>query len=434
MLTDLKAWLWLTQQLELGPAWQVMQAFDSPVQAYFADPAEYELIPKLNPVHRQKLADKSLDRVEQLLADCDRTGQRVLTWQDTDYPERLRSVDLPPLVLYVRGKLPRLDEEIAIALAGTRHATPYGCKVAGELAFQITRLGGLVLTGIVEGCDRHAADAALKAGGPLVCVTAGGVDVPYYATDSGRQLLEDVAVCGALISASPPGTPHLPERFALRNRLMTALALGTVCIEAPERSGTLQVARLALEQGRDVYAVPANIDAPAGVGTNQLLSRGEAICVCSGADVLEHYWALYPQRRKARETLNPQEQEQRLEESKPQAETQAPEQPPSPTRRRSRTMEQEEASTSDAAPAQSAPQSQSAPLREIVLRKHRNEFTDDEQAVLRALEAGPCITDALVAATQLPARRVSATLTVLTIRSLVRQLPGGRFEALVRLC
>ena len=168
MLTELKAWLWLTRRLECGPAWQVLRHFGGPERAYFADPAEYALIPRLSPAQRQALGDKSLDREDQILARCDRAGIGLLTWQDSLYPERLRNIELPPLVLYFRGTLPRFDEEIAIAMAGTRRATPYGCKAAAELAFQITRLGGLVLTGIVEGCDRYAADGAQKAGGPLV--------------------------------------------------------------------------------------------------------------------------------------------------------------------------------------------------------------------------------------------------------------------------
>lgn len=415
MLTELKAWLWLTRRLECGPAWQVLRHFGGPERAYFADPAEYALIPRLSPAQRQALGDKSLDREDQILARCDRAGIGLLTWQDSLYPERLRNIELPPLVLYFRGTLPRFDEEIAIAMAGTRRATPYGCKAAAELAFQITRLGGLVLTGIVEGCDRYAADGALKAGGPLVCVLAGGVDVPYYDTEANRRLLEDAAACGALISEYPPGTPHLAEHFSARNRLLTGLSLSALCVEAPARSGTLQVARLALEQGRDVYAVPANIDAEAGVGTNQLLVRGEAICVCSGADVLEHYRSLYPRLRSAR-PFSEADQAQRL--AAPVSPDHTPRQPAAPS-----------------APAEAtAPQVPSpAPLRQLRLAEHKSEFTDDEIAVLRALEGGALVTDAIVAAAGVPARRVSATLTVLTIRALVRQLPGGRFEALVRL-
>lgn len=421
MLTGLKAWLWLTRRLDCGPAWQVLRHFGTPEKAYFADPAEYALIPKLSPAQQKLLADKSLRETDEILARCDAAGIGILTWQDSMYPERLRNIDLPPLVLYVRGTLPRFDEEIAIAMAGTRKATPYGRKVAAELAFQITRLGGLVLTGIVEGCDRYAADGALKAGGPLVCVLAGGVDVPYYNSNDNRHLLEDVAACGALISEYPPGSPHLPEHFARRNRLLTGLSLGALCVEAPLRSGTLGVARLALEQGRDVYAVPANIDAEAGAGTNRLLVQGEAICVCSGADVLEHYWSLYPQRGEGRSSLSPQEQVQRLSslEARP-PEFSAPSAPRQPKHN---------------TPASSAPSApvQSGPSRTLRLSDHKSEFTDDELAVLHALEEGALVTDAIVVRSGLPARRVSATLTVLTIRSLVKQLPGGRFEALVKL-
>ena len=414
MLTGLKAWIWLTQRLECGPAWQVLRHFDTPEKAYFADPAEYALIPKLTDAHRKLLADKSLQEADQILARCDAAGIGILTWQDSNYPERLRNIDLPPLVLYVRGTLPRIDEEIAIAMAGTRRATPYGRKAAAELAYQITRLGGLVLTGIVEGCDRYAADGALKAGGPLVCVLAGGVDVPYYNTRDNRRLLEDVAACGALISEYAPGSAHLPEHFARRNRLLTGLSLGALCVEAPQRSGTLGVARLALEQGRDVYAIPANIDAEASAGTNRLLARGEAICVCSGADVLEHYWSLYPQHRAARPIRSGR---------------QAPAPAPKPAASPQKAQSEEPKPTKQTFSKPGQPSS----LREIRLSQHKSEFTDDELAVLAALESGALVTDAIVDRTGLPARRVSATLTVLTIRSLVRQLPGGRFEALVKL-
>lgn len=415
MLTGLKAWIWLTQRLDCGPAWQVLRHFGTPEKVYFADPAEYALVPKLSAAQQKLLADKSLAEADQILARCDAAGIGILTWQDSNYPERLRNIDLPPLVLYFRGTLPRFDEEIAIAMAGTRKATPYGRKAAAELAYQITRLGGLVLTGIVEGCDRYAADGALKAGGPLVCVLAGGVDVPYYNTRDNRRLLEDVAACGALISEYAPGASHLPEHFARRNRLLTGLSLGALCVEAPQRSGTLGVARLALDQGRDVYAIPANIDAEASAGTNRLLARGEAICVCSGADVLEHYWSLYPQRREGRpQTSQP-----------PRVSSPVP--APTASRKVIPAKQAPQKPTVSSSPAQSSP------LREIRLSEHKSEFTDDELAVLRALEHGDLVTDAIVDRAGLPARRVSATLTVLTIRSLVRQLPGGRFEALVKL-
>lgn len=409
MLTELKAWLWLSRRVSIGPAWYLLEQFGTPEQVYFADEGAYQLLPKLTATHRKQLANKSLKDIDAILGDCDSADIHILTWKDADYPERLRNIDLPPLVLYYRGKLPRFDEEIAIAMAGTRKATPYGRKVAAELAFQMTRLGGLVLTGIVEGCDEYAATAALKAGGPLVCVVAGGVDVPYYSTSASQHLLDDVAACGCIISQEPPKTPHLGDLFALRNRLLTALAVGTVCVEAPERSGVLGVAALALDQGRDVFAVPANIDAVAAKGTNHLLAAGEAICVCSGSDVLEHYWPLFPQKKKAPAVLTKQQTERRL--------APAPEVEP--------TLPKAEA------PASQPPDEPALPA--LDLEENKNQFTDDEIAVLRALEQSDMVTDSIVIETGLPVRRVSATLTVLTIRGYVKQLPGGRFQAAVRL-
>lgn len=413
MLTELKAWLWLSRRVSIGPAWYLLEHFESPEQVYFADSGAYKLLPKLTEAQRKQLEDKSLSDIDAILGDCDHGNIHILTWQDADYPERLRNIDLPPMVLYYRGTLPRFDEEIAIAMAGTRKATPYGRKVAAELAFEITRLGGLVLTGIVEGCDEYAATAALKAGGPLVCVVAGGVDVPYYSNDSSRHLLEDVAACGCIISEQPPKSPHLGDLFALRNRLLTGLAIGTLCVEAPERSGVLGVAALALDQGRDVYAVPANIDAYAGKGTNRLLAAGEAICVCSGSNVLEHYWALFPQKKSSLPPLTQQQTEHRLNAAR-DADSPAPQQEQAP-----------------AVPEAEMVDEPSLPA--FVLSEHPNQFTDDEIAVLRALEQSDMVTDSIVMETDLPVRRVSATLTVLTIRGYVKQLPGARFQAAVRL-
>lgn len=409
MLTPLKAWLWLTLALDTAPAWLVLHHFGTPEKAYFSDADEYALIPRLSEASQKKLADKSLDGAEQVLADCDRLGIGILTWQDVDYPERLRTIDQPPLVLYYRGTLPRFDDEIAIAMAGTRKASPYGRKASAELAFQITRLGGLVLTGVVGGCDQFAVEGALKAGGSVAAIVAGGVDIPYYPDAESQRIYADIAARGVILSQRAPGTPHLGEYFAARNALLTGLALGTVCVEAPIRSGTLGVARLALDAGRDVFAVPANFDAPSAEGTNRLLVRGEAICVCSGADVLEHYWPLYPQKRRGSDPLTRKQKSERLN------------------------KDAAEEVKSEPKPVEPKPTVESGGMKLIPLREHASEFTDDEQAILHALEDGALVTDALISRTGLPARRVTATLTVLTIRDLVRQLPGGYFEAVVKL-
>ena len=401
-----KYWLWLTTRNGLGinGALSVYQHFGSPEQAYFADPEEYRWIPGLTPTQQEALREKSFDEAERILGECDRLGVRILTIQDSEYPDRLRQIDNPPLVLYVKGKLPRMDECAAIAMAGTRKCTPYGEKMAGQMSYQITRMGGLVVTGVVEGCDYAAAVAALKAGGPVVCVLAGGVDVPYRWNSA--RLYEDVCRDGALISEYPPGTAHVGKQFPVRNRILTGLCLGVVCVEAPAGSGTLLVADLALEQNRDVFAVPGNADAPSSAGTNGLIKRG-AMAVENGADVLSCYLHLFPWL--SRGTERPEEMRERLGQERKKPMPTQPEKPPVSEK----SVDKEENSVY------------------IDLKEHWTEYTDDERDTLLALRGGPMTVDDLIDRTQIPARRMSQTLTLLELRGLVAKETGQRFRALV---
>lgn len=168
-------------------------------------------------------------------------------------------------------------------MAGTATPLPTATGGAGN-CLRNTIQGGLVVTlaSWAAVISAPCYPAALRAGGPVICVTAGGVDVPYYTSDSSRRLLADVSAMGTLVSLMPPGTPHLGTLFGKRNRLLTGLTVGTVCVEAGARSGTLQVARLAIDQSRDVYAVPANVGVASAAGTNDLLRQGLAIPGAAG--------------------------------------------------------------------------------------------------------------------------------------------------------
>ena len=401
-MNQLNYWLWLTTRKGLGEgALPVLRQFGGPEAAYYAQPRDYDLIPGLRPEGRQSLLDKSMEEAEAILADCDRLGVDILTLPDSGYPERLRNIEDPPPVLYVKGRMPRVDDELTVALAGTRRCTPYGRQQAGALSFQITRLGGLVATGVVEGCYWAAATAALKAGGPLICVLAGGVDVLYHATEEYRHLYADVARAGALVSEYPPGARHLGPQFLRRNRILTGLSLGVVCVEGGQGSGTLKVADLALSQNRDVFAVPANVDVTAAAGTNRLLKEG-AVPVFSGADVVDYYRALFPVLPRAREPLSSAAQAQRLAAEQPE---------PKP-------------------PEAEKPVDKMEKSVYITLQEHQEAYTDDEQAVLLALREGALSADELIDRTQLPSRRVSQTLTLLELRELVRR-EGQRYRACV---
>ena len=210
-------------------------------------------------------------------------GIRVLTWQDEAYPERLRTIQQPPPVLYLRGAL-QPEDAWAVAVVGTRRVTRYGRQVSEEVAAALARQGVTVVSGLARGVDGVAHRAALQAGGRTLAVLGCGVDCIY--PPEHRTLAEEIQTAGALLSDYPPGTPPDAANFPARNRLISGLALAVVVVEAGETSGALITARFALEQGREVFAVPGGIYAPMSKGPNRLLKQG-AHPLLSVDDLLE---------------------------------------------------------------------------------------------------------------------------------------------------
>ena len=258
-MSSLKYWLWLATRRGMGVQGMhaVLDHFGTPERVFFADPEEYQL---LSPGLSRALQDHSMAEADKVLADCDRLGIRIMTLQDADYPERLRQLDDAPCVLYLKGRMPDFDEEVAVGIVGTREATEYGKTVAKRLGLELARGGALVVSGMAAGIDTCAVRGALQGGKTVVSVVGGGIDVPYPWAN--RFLYEDVAASGLLMSEYPPGTENLGSHFPVRNRIISGLSLGVVVVEAPEfNSGALITAERALEQNRDVFAVPGNVDA-----------------------------------------------------------------------------------------------------------------------------------------------------------------------------
>ncbi|MBQ3090545.1 MAG: DNA-protecting protein DprA [Oscillospiraceae bacterium] len=416
MLTSIKYWLWLTTQLDPLPAWKVFCHFGSPEKAYFSDPEEYERIEGLSPSQRQLLEDKSPAMAEQVLERCDRENIRILTYADTDYPQRLRNIEVPPLVLYLRGRLLRLDEQAVIAVAGTRKATPYGVRNAGQFSAAITKGGGIVATGVVAGCDEAAARGALQAGGPLLCVMAGGVDLPYYDTEDNRALLRDIAARGLIVSELPPGTPHKGSYFRRRNTILCALSVALLCVEAGERSGTLGVAALAAEQGKDIFAIPANLGSRQSAGTNDLLRQGLAMAVTGPQDILSRYPFLIQEKQAAPDLtrwssirLNPKED---------------------PDASLSEMIEKARKKASSSSPEEEKKVDTTQNSGYIELLNDPQRYTEEERKLLQALLSGPATVETLISQTGLTAPSVSAALTLLAVTGTVEELPGGRYRLL----
>jgi len=213
----------------------------------------------------------------------DRYGIKVLTWHDRDYPARLKEIyDYPPL-LYVRGNL-LPEDEWCLAVVGTRRASVYGRQVTEEIAADLAQNKITIVSGLARGIDSIAHRSALDAGGRTIAVFACGLDMVYPGENAGlaRSIIEH----GALISEYPPGSRPKRENFPRRNRIMSGLSLGVLVVEAGESSGALITAHLALEQNREVFAIPGSILSPPSRGTNHLIQEGAKL-VQNHTDILE---------------------------------------------------------------------------------------------------------------------------------------------------
>lgn len=214
---------------------------------------------------------------------CRRLGLRVITWDDPDYPERLRVIDYPPAVLFVKGNLLAV-QTWSVAVVGTRRPTYYGAQVARTLSRDLAASGVTVVSGLAVGIDTEAHLGALDAGGWTVAVLGSGLDQVY--PPKNEALARRIAESGALVSEFPPGTPPAPQNFPIRNRIISGLSLGVVVVEAGENSGALITAGYAADQGREVFAVPGPITSPQSRGTNRLIQDGAGL-VTGADDVLE---------------------------------------------------------------------------------------------------------------------------------------------------
>lgn len=284
-MDEVAYWVAFNKVMGIGPARlrALLDYFGDIVTAWEADAADL----RAAGLDRRSLANllaarRSLD-LEQELERLEQIAATVLTWESPDYPLNLRNVYDPPPVLYVRGQL-LPEDDWAVAVVGTRRATVYGKEAARRLAGDLARNGVTVVSGLAIGIDSVAHQAALDAGGRTLAVLGSGVDVIY--PEQNRRLAEAILEQGALISEYPLGTRPERSNFPPRNRIISGLALGVVVVEAGARSGALITADFALDQGREVFAVPGSIFQRSCEGSNRLIQEG-AKPVLAVNDILE---------------------------------------------------------------------------------------------------------------------------------------------------
>jgi len=319
---------------------------------------------------QQDEANASVNSVRQALLDCERHGIEIVTWQQPDYPEALRHIHDAPLVLFARGDIRLLSHE-QIGIIGSRNATPAGLDHARRFAAELSNRNLLVTSGLALGVDGAAHAGALDAGYATIAVIGCGLDRIYPSQH--RRLGERVIEKGLMVSEYPPGTPARAAHFPQRNRIISGLSRGILVVEAGLKSGSLITARMALEQGREVFAIPGSIHSPVARGCHHLIKQGARL-VDTVDDILEELGASW-------------------------------------------SLPSGCAAASDLAPVKRSGGSSVASPADALDRR--------EIAVFEALGYDPQSTDALCSATGLPADQLVQSLLLLELEGLVSSAPGG---------
>ena len=405
----LQYWLWLSEKACVSKVRRLalLRTLGSIEAVYFAGDAELSRLEDLNASEREALLDKNLSGAEQILSRCYELDIRILTWQDAQYPASLRNIDDPPIVLYYRGRLPAFGTVPTLALIGSRRASAVGLLNAKRMGYQLGRAGAIIVSGLADGIDAMCMLGALTAGASVVGVLGCGADIVYPAKN--RSLYEDTIARGCVLTEYPPGTPPVGFHFPVRNRIISGLSDGVVVVEAGAKSGALITARLALDQGRDVFAVPGAAGSEACAGSNRLLREG-AIFAENGADVAGEYLLRYPALRECAGEgrtigLSPDDVQQIAAKTDEKAELKVASAVQSPKKAVDNTKDSDY----------------------IELKALMRTLPPAQCAILEALSDGPLTVDDVIDRSQIPAPQAMSALTMLEIRRMVRKVGANRY-------
>lgn len=401
-MSDTKYWVWLATRPGLGPitAMRMVRALGSAENVYFARPAD---IPAEFRHYAASIENKDLDQARKIIDDTWAFGGRPVSLDDPDYPAKLKNISDPPLVLYIKGRIPDLNDQCVLAVVGTRDCTPYGLRTAEKIAYDSARWGAVIATGLAHGIDTAAVRGGLRGGGKAIGVIGTGLDV-YYPRDN-AVVQRDVAKMGALITEYPPGTGPERGHFPARNRILSGLSAGVVVVEAPARSGALITASRALEQGRDVFAVPGNVDTPSCVGSNNLIREGATAVTCA-EDIMNEYVRMFPLR-----LFNPG---------------------PDPAMRRrwpKKVVDLAEYRSEKEEKSDKKPIDNEKPIHYIEISLNPDDLSPEERQVLSAMDGGTMHVDEIAEKSGLSMAQLLSALTMLELQGAVSQEAGKRFTS-----
>lgn len=294
MSDNKKYWIWLSQVLGAGARVdEILSSFANARDIYEANRAQRIIAGVFS--HRQidAFEKTTLKNAENALELCSRNGWKVYTPEDSEYPELLRKIPDMPLVLFVDGDISCLNERIAIGVVGTRKPSYESIAIARKISADMAAKGAVTVSGGALGIDGAAHEGALQGGGKTVCVMGCGLGCDYLREN--EPLRREIARNGALITEYTPFTPTTRYSFPARNRIISGASGGVLVIEAGEKSGSLITARRAVEQGREVFAVPGSILSSAYMGVNRLIRDGAKVATCAD-DILSSFALMYPER------------------------------------------------------------------------------------------------------------------------------------------
>ena len=385
MKSDLKYWVALKLVDGVGNVGfkNLIEAFGSPENAFNAPTDTLKVIPGINAKTALKIKGfNDWQKVDRELELADKTKIAIITAGNSLYPKNLLNIyDFPPL-LYVKGML--REDDINIAVVGSRMATTYGKFSTQRLCQELALHGITIVSGMARGIDSAAHRGALTGKGRTIAVLGCGIDVVYPLEN--KKLLEEISENGAVITEFPFSTPPSGSNFPARNRIISGISFGVVVVEASDRSGSLITARLALEQGREVFAVPGSIDSPGSRGTHKLIREGAKL-IESVHDILEE---ILPQVDKA--------------EISGQGKI-----PPGP-------------------PLKKGGTSPGTPLVKGGGEGHPSDLDDTQLAVLKLISKKPVGVDTIISGTGFKAGDVLNTLLTLELKEYIEQLPGKMFK------
>lgn len=396
-MTDCRYWIWLQRCLGEGAQFKhIIEDFGSVEALYHSNIMQWKMSTALTPQQLDRLTKYKLEDTERILAACQKNGWRIITFDDARYPEKLRQISNSPAVLYCDGELADFDATATIAVVGTRKASPYAMKVAELMAKGVSLCGAAVISGGALGVDAAAHSGALAAGAKTYAVLGCGLGTDYLRAN--QELRDRIKQGGgALITEYPPFTQASRTTFPMRNRIISGLSDGVLVVEAGVKSGSTITAQHALEQGRDVYAVPASLLDYHFYGTNRLIEDGATVAT-SPAVLLERYAQAYSS----------------LDLSK------------------AKTLRE----LDERAVSANAPQSKQLTFDEVPRERRQRLDTEDkamallgdEKTVYAALGNELTGIEEIIAACGIPAQKAAVALTMLEMKGLCESASGKRYK------